>query len=155
MGVACVVRSINPCSVTGDSESIFAVGRVPHGGAETQFQTEGVSLHIVAINRRVACKSREGLEEKVCWCRHGLTRERVSAAVTSPRVERIVCWRVKTGFVVDVGPPASTGFSCVYIRAPGLDRLPPCQLLPITGLLFRRASRLYLLVVVLKPRLGL
>ena len=58
-------------------------------------------------------------------------------------------------FVVAFGPPASTGFPCVYIRASGLDRLPPSQSLPITGLPFRRASQVYLLVTVLKPRLGL
>ena len=63
----------------------------------------------------------------MCRCRHGLTRERVSAAVTNSRVERNRVSASHDGLVVDFGPPASTGFSCVNIWASGLDRLPPCQ----------------------------
>ena len=58
-------------------------------------------------------------------------------------------------FMVTLGPPAWTGFPCVYIRASGLDRLPPSQSLPITGFPFRRASQVYLDKAVLTPRLGL
>lgn len=58
-------------------------------------------------------------------------------------------------FMVIFVPLASTGFPCLYIRASGLDRLPPSQSLPITGFPFRRARVVYLLVAVLKPRLGL
>ena len=90
--VACVVQSRNQSSATGDLEWSFHV----YGGATRRGHRRGsrpsdMSLHLAKINIRVACKSRDGLEEKVRWYRHGLTRVRVPAGVTSTRADRIVC----------------------------------------------------------------
>ena len=112
-----------------------------------------MSLHLAAINMGCMQKSR--------WTRG-------KGALVSARFDTwaSVRWRdqypcrshcvsvSQVEFVVAFGPPASTGFPCVYIWDSGLDRLPPSQSLPITGLPFQRASQVYLLVAVLKPRLA-